>query len=338
MGLRRVGSGASEKNIGRREERSREIGSGAVRDELLRGLYCGRLRPGDRVPSVRRMADRTGLNPKTVHRHYRELADAGFLRLREGSGTYLSDSVALPEGRAPAVEQLMQAADAARAEARKLGVTEAQLGGFLAELDPERWLSRRLAVVECNEEQIGLISLDLASRLGCMIRPVLLSSLRDGRPVDWDGVDGVVTTDCHRDEVQHLIEHREIPLYRIALTEDFARVLAARARRGPLVMVVRDERFDPIFKQFLRTIGYGAEVTGAISVATPGTLRRSLVRAGSGSLYISPTVASEIDEPRIDRFDPVRPGPYLTEDSVRRMRLEVAWHALVRPESESPSA
>ena len=333
MGLRRVEGGATKK-IANREDASRENGPGLVRDELLRALYCGRLRPGDRVPSVRRMADRTGLNPKTVHRHYRELADAGFLRLREGSGTYLADAVSA-HARAPAVEQLMQAAETVRGEARKLGVTEAQLGGFLAELDPERWLSKRLAVVECNEEQIGLISLDLVSRLGCRIRPVMLSALRDDRPVDWDGVDGVVTTDCHRDEVQHLIEHRDVPLYRIALTEDFARVLAARARRGPLVMVVRDERFDPIFKQFLRTIGYDAEVTGAIAIATPETLKRTLVRAGTGSLYISPTVANEVDDPRTKRFEPVVPGPYLTEDSVCRVRLEVAWHALHRSTSES---
>ena len=49
-------------------------GTDRVRHELLIALHFGKLSPGDQVPSVRRLADRTGMNRKTVHRAYTRLA------------------------------------------------------------------------------------------------------------------------------------------------------------------------------------------------------------------------------------------------------------------------
>ena len=45
-----------------------------VRARLLTSLHLNRLHPGDRVLSVRRLADITGMNRKTVHRAYKALA------------------------------------------------------------------------------------------------------------------------------------------------------------------------------------------------------------------------------------------------------------------------
>ena len=67
-----------------------------VRARLLTALHVGRLRPGDRVPSVRRLAGLTGVNHKTVHRAYTELAREGILEVRPGSGTFVADPETLP--------------------------------------------------------------------------------------------------------------------------------------------------------------------------------------------------------------------------------------------------
>lgn len=61
-----------------------------VREHLMTSLHLGRLRPGDRVASVRRLADITGLNRKTVHRAYGALVKEGFLDARPGAGTFVA--------------------------------------------------------------------------------------------------------------------------------------------------------------------------------------------------------------------------------------------------------
>jgi hypothetical protein len=67
-------------------------GTEKVLEHLLTSLTLGRLRPGDRVASVRRLADITGLNRKTVHRAYGALIKEGFLDARPGAGTFVAGS------------------------------------------------------------------------------------------------------------------------------------------------------------------------------------------------------------------------------------------------------
>ena len=66
------------------------------------------------MPSVRRLADMTGMNRKTVHRAYTRLAAEGLLDLRPGSGTFIADRV--EGGRIASVADLQQALNRCRAK------------------------------------------------------------------------------------------------------------------------------------------------------------------------------------------------------------------------------
>ncbi|QDB79714.1 GntR family transcriptional regulator [Georgenia wutianyii] len=68
----------------------------------------GSLRPGDRLPPVRRLAEELGIAPNTVARAYRELEADGVLVGRGRAGTF----VAAPAGRG---EEARAAAEAAAA-------------------------------------------------------------------------------------------------------------------------------------------------------------------------------------------------------------------------------
>lgn len=59
------------------------------------------LRPGDRLPTVRQLAQDLGVNLNTVARAYRELAEQGILSVRQGRGA----SVVSARGRYGAAEQ-----------------------------------------------------------------------------------------------------------------------------------------------------------------------------------------------------------------------------------------
>ena len=55
------------------------------------GIACGELAAGERLPSVRELAEAVGVAPMTVSQVYRELKAAGLIETQAGSGTFVAD-------------------------------------------------------------------------------------------------------------------------------------------------------------------------------------------------------------------------------------------------------
>ena len=94
----------------------------SIEDDIFTGLYA----EGDRVPSTNEVAALFGINPHTVLKGMNILVDEGIIHKRRGMGMYVSD------GALDAIRAKRQAAFCERyvetlvAEARKLGMDEAQ--------------------------------------------------------------------------------------------------------------------------------------------------------------------------------------------------------------------
>lgn len=58
--------------------------------QVRRFVAAGQLHVGERLPSVRVMAERHGINPMTVSRAYAQLAEEGLLERRRGAGMVVS--------------------------------------------------------------------------------------------------------------------------------------------------------------------------------------------------------------------------------------------------------
>ena len=54
-------------------------------------ILSGRMRPGDRLPTIRSLAVELKTNPNTIAKAYGELEIRGILATQVGSGTYISD-------------------------------------------------------------------------------------------------------------------------------------------------------------------------------------------------------------------------------------------------------
>jgi GntR family transcriptional regulator len=54
-------------------------------------ILSGRMRPGDRLPTIRSLAVELKTNPNTIARAYGELEIRGILVTQVGSGTYIAD-------------------------------------------------------------------------------------------------------------------------------------------------------------------------------------------------------------------------------------------------------
>ena len=62
-----------------------------IQEQILRLIEAGVLKPGDRLPSVRRLASENGINPNTVARAYTELEKNGYVYNLPKKGVYVAE-------------------------------------------------------------------------------------------------------------------------------------------------------------------------------------------------------------------------------------------------------
>lgn len=80
----------------------------AIPDLIEEDLATGRLRPRDRLPGLRDLADELSLNYTTVARAYAEAKKRGLLDARAGSGTFVRGrTVTLPLSGGSSIEMTM---------------------------------------------------------------------------------------------------------------------------------------------------------------------------------------------------------------------------------------
>jgi GntR family transcriptional regulator len=59
--------------------------------QIREGIARGKLRPGERLPSVRELSRRLVVNPNTIARAYTALEHDGVLHTRQGSGVFVAE-------------------------------------------------------------------------------------------------------------------------------------------------------------------------------------------------------------------------------------------------------
>lgn len=86
----------------------------------------GDLRPGDKLPPVRKLAEEIVVNPNTVAKSYRQMEQMGLVETRKGAGTFVLD----PKSRTAGTRELQQLAeqiDTVIGRGMSLGMTEQEL-------------------------------------------------------------------------------------------------------------------------------------------------------------------------------------------------------------------
>ena len=86
------------------------------------GIALGELPAGQRLPSVRELAEHAGIAPMTVSSVYRELRLSGLIETRPGAGTYVGDGHRSDGLRSSAMRKLQRRIDRLLAEAQALGL------------------------------------------------------------------------------------------------------------------------------------------------------------------------------------------------------------------------
>jgi GntR family transcriptional regulator len=88
----------------------------------------GRLQPGERLPSVRRLAEVAGVNVNTVRSVYERLEGEGFVNTHHGRGTFVAENVPRVDPGAMAARMYAGAGEVSRSDLRdQISTLEAQL-------------------------------------------------------------------------------------------------------------------------------------------------------------------------------------------------------------------
>jgi GntR family transcriptional regulator len=90
-------------------------------------VSAGKLKPDDRLPTVRQLAIDLRVNPNTVARAYAQLAEDGVISTRQGRGTYVLETPLPVDQRRLRRERLMMLVDTFLSELDRLGYTPEEL-------------------------------------------------------------------------------------------------------------------------------------------------------------------------------------------------------------------
>jgi DNA-binding transcriptional regulator YhcF (GntR family) len=269
-----------------------------AREQLITALHLGRLRSGDRLPSIRQIALRNHVNSKTAFAIYQRLKEEGYIEIRTGSGAYISDMERLDLNQTYCLS-IFQLIKANLAQASQLKIEPQQYLELARRfIDKSQLSGIQAAVFECNEEQINLFTSEISKHLNVRVFPVSLNQLEsaDAKLIKLLGrMDYFITTDYHFHQVKELGEKYQKKTVQIRLNPDFVPALIAAARRKGLLMIVSDAKFFPAFRQNMLSIGIPSALLEQITAVDDCNFPR--VRAAlerSKSVYISPICNPDI--------------------------------------------
>jgi GntR family transcriptional regulator len=99
-------------------------------DQVRRAVGVGGLRPGEKLPTVRRLAEDLAVAPNTIVKAYNELQRMGLVESRPGVGTVVAASVE-EVAREQRVEEVFGRLRALVRDAAALGISEDELWASL---------------------------------------------------------------------------------------------------------------------------------------------------------------------------------------------------------------
>lgn len=297
---------------------------GKLRDRIVSGLYLGYWRPGERLPSIREIADGEDVDRKTAAAAYRRLQEEGLVRVRPRSGIYLC-AQPLPDPPGPLERLQRQWLEHTYEGARALGLGTGSILRVIEEVAEVERL--RLPVVECNWNQAEALAAELRERLDLHAVPYLLEELRPGDPALMDAP-LIVTTPYHSADVALVSPGRTI--IETALAPEVLRELRRRATRGRCVVVTGNAVLAEKVRRALELVRLTVPRAQLVIVSAEerGELVAAAARANSVFLWPgAPAWVEEVLLPTTERYAPPRA---ISEAAIARIQLAVLDAAIRR--------
>lgn len=307
---------------------AREQVAGAIildrlRERIVSGIYFGLWRPGERLPSIREIADAEGVDRKTAAAAYRRLEREGLVRVHPRSGVYLRTHRPL-EASTPLEKLYRRWLENTYARASALGLrTNTILHLVTAVAEIERL---RIPVIEQDWPQAETIAAELRERSGINATPMPLSSLSRDDSL-WADAPFVITTPYCRNAVISLDVNK--PIVEATLAPDTVRELKDRLREGELIIVVSNESVAAKLRPFiLRGQAVGTTNPIRIVTATDPNQLAAEVRT-TQTIFLWPGTPTWVQDHLSGRAT-VRTLNCISEETLARVRAAILDAAVAR--------
>lgn len=185
-------------------------------DTIRAAVKKGSLVAGQQLPTVQEMSQKLSLARGTIKRAYDELEHQGVLEKIQGRGTFICYQ---PANSGSRKEQAMAAIDSMFDSLEEMGFSATEINIFLTLKLRERsqdLSTVKVAVVECNPENVSRLSEQLRRIMGIELYSYLLDTIREYPYKLDEDMDLVVTTAEHAPYLESILADRQ-KLARVAL-------------------------------------------------------------------------------------------------------------------------
>ena len=214
-----------------------------IKGQLLSAIYCGKIREGDRLPSMKELTDSLAINYKTVRKIYLRLAQEDYIEIVKSSGTFLkkrSGEHTYERMRRQAIFRLLKETTD---KAKSLGLSSKkfiELVGDYATGSSSRKIC--LAVID-HQEEAFIFSRELAMRLGVEVVPVSLDQLEgDECSRLFKESDYLLTTSWHMEEVRMLAGRHLKKLVELKPSHEIYTEIMTATQDQNVAIVIQDEQ------------------------------------------------------------------------------------------------
>lgn len=294
-----------------------------AREQIVSALHLGRLKAGERLPSVRSLSRTWGIDPKTAFRIYHALAEEGYVHLRPGSGAYLKEVAPslLDQAHALALMRLVRKhitlAEQLDIDSHRYVDLVSRYAGRGQTAEDRR---DRVAFIECNREQVDMVSQELSRRARTLTQPILLEALAGGDRRALTAAAAcryLVTTDFHFAEIEPIARRLGKRLLCVRLDPRIIENMLAFASRGTLGMIVSDASFLPAFRRSLIRLGHDPQAVRRIeAVAASDRVKLRALVTRVDALYVSPLIAADVQGLIPPTMPLLSPRSHLSSESV----------------------
>lgn len=234
-------------------------------DTVRSQIEDGTLPAGQRLLTVRQLAEQSGIAQGTVKHAYDTLESLGLVEMTQGRGTFVCDIFSDKTGRK---EQAMQLIDDMLDGMGRLSFSLEDTRIFLELKMRERQgqiVNLKVCIVDCSSEAIAAIHEQLAAIPRVDLYSVLLDDAMQAPEKLDDDYGVVITTASHFDSLQDRLDE-SVPLVRIVMTETPETVasLARIQEKDHVGILTRSRRFSGVVQ---RGLGLYTTTSGQINIA-----------------------------------------------------------------------
>ena len=242
-------------------------------DSIHSAVKRGDLTAGQQLPTVQELTEQLSIARGTVKRAYDELERIGVVEKVQGRGTFVCYQ---PGNSGSRKEQAMAAIDAMLDQMADMGFSASEINIFLNLKLREREEQEsfvKVAVVECNPENLSQMSEQLRHISGVDLYPYLLDSIQQYPYKLAEDFDLIITTAGHADYLESVVPANK-RVVRVALrlsAASLAPIIKLRPGKS-LGIIGHSRRFADLLYRTAENYAEDVNLSEALTTDTAGEM------------------------------------------------------------------